>query len=376
MARNTQAVHAGARRGESGGLNTALDANTAYPYLDSGVRYPRYFNTTNQGAVVDKLRALEGAEAGLLMASGMAAISTAFLAHCQAGDTVLVQQGIYGGTEHLARTVLPQFGLHVERGPADTEGLLACIHSGLVMVHVETPTNPRLRIIDLERIAAACKQAGAIMLVDNTFASPALQNPLRLGADLVMHSATKYLGGHSDLCAGVVLGSKALIDPMRELAVSLGGSLGARDAWLLERSIKTLNVRVERQSTNAMAIAEYLAGHDAIESVDYPGLPDHPGHEIASRQMADYGGMLSFTVKPPLSAQQVEQSLQLIASAVSLGGVESTVCQPILTSHAKVTPEEREAQGVTDRLLRMSVGIEDVEDLIEDLEGALERAQG
>jgi len=376
MAKNTQAVHSGTRRESGGGLNTPLDANTAYPYLDSGVRYPRYFNTTNQDAVVEKLCALEGAEAGLLMASGMAAISTAFLAHCRSGDTVLVQQGIYGGTEHLARTVLPQFGLQVARGPADTEGLLACIHADLAMVHVETPTNPRLRIIDLERIAAACTQAGAIMLVDNTFASPALQNPLRHGADLVMHSATKYLGGHSDLCAGVVLGGKALIDPLRELAINLGGSLGARDAWLLERSIKTLNVRVERQSANAMAIAEYLAGHDAIESVDYPGLPGHPGHDTASKQMNAFGGMLSFTVKPPLTAQRVEQSLGLIASAVSLGGVESTVCQPILTSHAKVTPEEREAQGVTDRLLRMSVGIEDVEDLIGDLEGALEHTQG
>ncbi len=376
MHKSTLAVHSGTRRDPQGGLNTPVYADSAYPYLDHDqVRYPRYFNTPNQQAVVDKLAALEHAEDGVLCASGLAAISTALQAHLNNGDQLVVASGIYGGSDDMCRQQLPRLGIEVSYAQPDAEALLAACGNNAKVIFCETPCNPRLQVIDLEYLCSQASARGILVVIDNTFATPVLQNPLRLGADLVVHSATKYIGGHSDICAGVVLGSKQLIAPIRELGLRLGGSMNAQTAALLERSIKTLAIRVERQCQNAIAVARALEQHPDVECVDYPGLTSHPQHQLAKTQMADFGGMLSFRVKPPLTAELVERKLRLISSAVSLGGVETTCCQPILTSHARVPAEDSASQGVDQQLLRISTGIEQAEDLIADLHQALQQAR-
>ncbi len=376
MQKPTQAVHSGTHRQPLGGLNTPVYADSAYPYLDHDqVRYPRYFNTPNQAAVVQKLAALEQAEEGVLCASGLAAISSTLQAHLNSGDQLVVAHGIYGGSDDLCRQHLPRLGIELTHAQPDAEALLAACKDNARIIYCETPCNPRLQIIDLEHLCRQAKTRGVMVVIDNTFATPILQNPLALGADLVVHSATKYIGGHSDICAGVVLGSKQLIAPIRELGLRIGGSMNAQMAALLERSIKTLAIRVERQCQNAMAIAQALAQHPLIECVDYPGLQSHPQHQLAKQQMRDFGGMLSFRVKSPLTAETIERRFQIITSAVSLGGVESTCCQPILTSHARVPAEQSAKQGVDGQLLRVSVGIEDAGDLIADLHQALDAEQ-
>lgn len=372
MHKSTQAVHSGTQRQPQGGLNTPVYADSAYPYLDHDqVRYPRYFNTPNQHAVVTKLAALEQAEDGVLCASGLAALSSALQAHLNDGDQLVVAHGIYGGSDDLCRGHIPRLGVQVTHAQPDAKALLAACQDNARMIFCETPCNPRLQVIDLEYLCREARERGIMVVIDNTFATPILQNPLALGADLVVHSATKYIGGHSDICAGVVLGSRELTAPVRELGLRLGGSMNAQMASLLERSIKTLAIRVERQCRNAMALALALQAHDQVECVDYPGLESHPSHQLANRQMRDFGGMLSFRVKPPLTAERIERRLQLISSAVSLGGVETTCCQPILTSHARVPAEESQRQGVDQQLLRISVGIEHADDLIADLHQAL-----
>ncbi len=374
MHKPTLAVHSGTRRQPLGGLNTPVYADSAYPYLGHDqVRYPRYFNTPNQQAVVDKLAALEQAQDGVLFASGLAAISTTLQAHLNSGDQLVVAHGIYGGSDDMCRQHLPRLGIELTHAEPNAEALLAACRDNARIIYCETPCNPRLQVIDLEQLCRQARASQIMVVIDNTFATPMLQNPLALGADLVVHSATKYMGGHSDLCAGVVLGSKLLIAPIRELGLRTGGSMNAQTAALLERSLKTLAIRVERQCHNAMLIAQALSRHQQIESVDYPGLPDHPQHQLAQRQMSDFGGMLSFRVKPPLTAEQVERKFKLITSAVSLGGVESTCCQPILTSHARVPAEQSRQQGVDQHLLRLSVGIEAAQDLIDDLHQALDQ---
>ncbi len=254
------------------------------------------------------------------------------------------------------------------------EALLAAASARCKAIYLESPTNPRLRIIDLRRLCQQARRRGVLVIIDNTFATPILQNPLQYGADIVIHSATKYLGGHSDLIAGAVVCSAALMHPIRALAVRMGACMNAQEAWLLERSMKTLAVRVRQQTANAMVIAEMLAAHPAVAEVDYPGLATHPGHAIAKAQMRGFGAMLGVRLKAPLTADQVERRLQLIASAVSLGGVESTVCQPLLTSHARVDAARRADEGVDEHLLRLSVGIEEANDLIADLQQALRPA--
>lgn len=374
MKKQTQAVHSGTQREAAGGLNTPVYADSAFPYLDDDqVRYPRYFNTPNQRAVVNKLAALENAEDGLLCASGLAAISGVLQTHLSSGDQLVVAHGIYGGTDDLCRHHLPRLGIEITHAQADAESLLAACGDNARMIYCETPCNPRLQIIDLEKLCAGAKERGILVAVDNTFATPILQNPIDLGVDIVMHSATKYIGGHSDLCGGVVLGSHELVEPVRKLGLRLGGSMNAQMAALLERSIKTLAIRVERQCQNAMAVAQALAAHPAVESVDYPGLPSHPQHELAKKQMRDFGGMLAVRFKAPMTAEMVERRVKLVTSAVSLGGVESTCCQPILTSHALVPAEESARQGIDEHVLRVSVGIENSEDLVADFQQALQQ---
>jgi cystathionine beta-lyase len=369
----TQTVRAGSRRDKNmGGLNTPLLSSSAIEYLDdSEIRYPRYFNTLNHDVVADKMNALECAEAGLVTSSGLAAISSILFGLLEAGDHVVFTEGLYGGTHALVVTELKRFGIDYSFSAADANAIEASCGPDTRMIFVESPSNPLLSVVDLAAVATYAKARGIITVIDNTFASPILQNPLLHGFDLVMHSGTKYLGGHSDLCCGTVNGPAALITKVRSHAVSYGGCLNAQDCHLLERSLKTLELRVGRQSSNAGIIAGLLDKCENIKQVYYPGLKSHPGHDIAARQMEGFGGMLSFELADDIDPIAYLRRLKLVICAVSLGGVETTICQPVATSHQKMSQAERQHLGITEGLLRLSVGIEDTEDIAADLLQAL-----
>jgi cystathionine beta-lyase/cystathionine gamma-synthase len=373
LKKSTQSVRAGTHRDNNmGGLNTPLISSSAIEYLDdSEVRYPRYFNTLNHNVVAEKMNALEGAEAGLVTSSGMAAISAIFFGLLGTGSHVVMTEGLYGGTHSLIVNELNRFGISYSFAACDLKSIEEAIGSDTRMIFVESPSNPLMTVVDLAAVAAFAKQKGVYTVIDNTFASPILQNPLLHGFDLVMHSGTKYLGGHSDLCCGTVNGPAELIDHVRDHAVSYGGCLNAQDCFLLERSLKTLELRVTRQSDNAGIIAGYLDKNEHIKKVYYPGLVNHPGHDIAARQMQGFGGMLSFELADNIDPLTYLRRLEMVNCAVSLGGVETTICQPVATSHQKVSEEERQRLGITAGLLRLSVGIEDAEDIIADLLQAL-----
>jgi cystathionine beta-lyase/cystathionine gamma-synthase len=370
----TQCVHHGGLRDvATGGISSPIYTSTAANYLDRDrVPYQRYFNTPNQEAVVRKVCALEGAEDGVLFSSGMAAISTTLLALLQTGDHAVLQNELYGGTHAFVAQMFQQFGIafdFVDLTPA-------AIERGLTpktrVIFLESPTNPLLHVIDLRHVARVARARGITTVVDNTFATPIHQNPIALGLDVVVHSGTKYLGGHSDIQCGIAVTSTALAARIRCHACHLGGSLNATTCYLLERSLKTLHLRVERQTANAARLAEFLVGHRAVARVFYPGLPDAAGHAVAKTQMRGFGAMLAFEVKPKaVTADAVQRKLQLIRPAASLGGVETTICAPAQTSHAKMPRPDRERLGITDALLRLSVGIEHYEDLIGDLNQAL-----
>lgn len=369
MKKPTQAVRAGSRRDKNmGGLNTPLLSSSAIEYLDdSEVRYPRYFNTLNHDVVAEKMNALECAEAGLVTSSGMAAISAILFGLLDSGDHVVLTQGLYGGTHALIVNELKRFGISYSFAEPDVYSIATACGSDTRMIFVESPSNPLLTVVDLAGVAAFAKPRGIITVIDNTFASPILQNPLVHGFDLVMHSGTKYLGGHSDLCCGTVNGSAALVAKVRNHAVPYGGCLNAQDCHLLERSLKTLELRVTRQSSNAAIVARRLDQCEHIKRVNYPGLESHPGHDIAKRQMHGFGGMMSFELADGIDPIAYIRRLQLVICAISLGGVETTICQPIATSHQKVSEEERQRLGITAGLLRLSVGIEDADDIANDL---------
>ena len=373
MKKSTQSVRAGSRRDKNmGGLNTPLVSSSAIEYLDdTEVRYPRYFNTLNHDVVAEKMSVLEGAEAGLVTSSGMAAISAIIFGLLGTGSHIVLTEGLYGGTHALIVNELKRFGISYSFAATDTESIKAATASDTRMIYVESPGNPLLTVVDLAAVAAFAKKHGIITVIDNTFASPILQNPLVHGFDLVMHSGTKYLGGHSDLCCGTVNGAAGLIAKIRDHAVSYGGCLNAQDCYLLERSLKTLELRVSRQSDNAAIIAAYLDKNEHIKQVNYPGLENHAGHDIAARQMTDFGGMLSFELAEGIDAVAYLRRLELVNCAISLGGVETTICQPVATSHQKMAEEERQRLGITAGLLRLSVGIEDAEDITADLLQAL-----
>lgn len=355
-----------------GGLNTPLLSSSAIEYLDdSEVRYPRYFNTLNHDVVAEKMSALECAEAGLITSSGMAAISAIFFGLLEKGDHIIFTEGLYGGTHALIVNELKRFGINFSFAAPDVHSIQAASDAETRMIFVESPSNPLLTVVDLATLADFAKSRGILTVIDNTFASPILQNPLVHGFDLVMHSGTKYLGGHSDLCCGTVNGAAELIAQVRNHAVAYGGCLNAQDCYLLERSLKTLELRVERQSSNAATIARRLDKSNHIKQVYYPGLESHPGHEIAARQMQGFGGMLSFELNDDIDPLNYIRRLELVICAVSLGGVETTVCQPVATSHQKVSEDERQRLGITNGLLRLSVGIEDAEDICADLLQAL-----
>jgi cystathionine beta-lyase len=370
--RDTVCVHAGEQTEKFKSINTPVYTSTAFGYLDTEERlYPRYFNTPNQQVLIEKLSMLEGSESGLVFSLGMAAISTVIFGLFGKGDHIVFQKGLYGGTLNFILRDLKRFGIEYTILENNClESFLKAIHTHTKAIFVETPTNPLLSIVDLAAISEICRKKHLVSIIDNTFASPVNQNPIKFGMDVVIHSATKYLGGHSDITAGVVLSTKQQIEKIEKTALNLGGSLDSLVCYLLERSIKTLTIRVEKQNANAQKIAEFLSGHSCVSKVFYPGLPSHEGYETARKQMSGYGGMVSFEAKGQ-DAGTFMRKLLLVKPALSLGGVESTICDPSTTSHRHLTKEQKVKDGISDNLLRLSVGIEDVNDLISDLNDAL-----
>ncbi|MGB7841677.1 MAG: PLP-dependent aspartate aminotransferase family protein [Salinimicrobium sp.] len=371
---NTLCAHAGELKDEQfKGAVSPLYMSTSYAYEDVETkRYPRYFNTPNQQALAKKMALLEHGEAALIFGSGMAAVSTSLLAFLQKGDHVVFQKTLYGGTSNLVVEEFDKFGIEY----SFTKGLTSEdfekeIRQNTKVIYIETPSNPLLTVTDLGVIAKLGKKHGLISMMDNTFASPVNQNPLDFGLDIVIHSATKYMGGHSDILAGTVISSEENINRIFQLAKNFGGSLSDYTVWLLERSMKTMGLRVKAQNQNAQQLAEFLEQKENVAKVYYPGLKSHPDHDIAKKQMKGFGGMLSFELKD-LDPEVFVKHLKLIKLSMSLAGVESTILSPTKTSHALLSAEERASQGIADGLLRFSVGIEEPEDLIADIEQALE----
>ena len=383
----TLAVHAGKRTGSSGGpLVDPIYETAPFSFADPAALaraaegqppdafYTREGNPT-VASVEKKLAALEGAEDAALFGSGMGAISTAFLAHLKAGDHIVATEDLYGGTPRLFRDVLEPIGVTATLVKTEPEPALEdAIREETRWLYVESPTNPLVKIVDLAFVAGLAKSRGLAAVIDGTFASPILQRPLALGFDLVLHSATKYLNGHADVTAGFAAGSAKMLEPIRARRVRTGAILDPFAAFLVNRGMKTLALRVERQSQNALSLSRALSAHPAVERVHYPGLPSHAGHEAARRQMKAFGAMLAFDLKGGLEAAQTFLSrLKLIALATSLGSVETTADLPWLTSHRHVAPEKKRALGIQDGTIRLSVGAEAFEDLNEDIHDALGR---
>lgn len=367
----TQSVHAGSPGDPLyGGVVNPIYLSSAYDYEET-VRYPRYYNTPNQTAVAEKITALENGQDGLVFSSGMAAIMTSLFAMVKMGGHIIFQNDLYGGTHHAALHELNRYGITYTMVDAtDPSNFEKAIRKETKVIYIETPSNPLLKITDIKKVAAIAKKHKLVTIIDNTFASPVNQNPIDLGIDIVTHSGTKYIGGHSDLCCGLMVSSKKLTNKIKASAMHFGGSLDAQTCYLVERSLKTIVLRVNQQNSNAMAIARFLENESKVGKVFYPGLKTHPLHSIAKKQMpGGFGGMLSFEVKG--SPDKFMKKLKFIKRAVSLGGVESTINSPMRTSHSKLTAEERKAVGISDKLVRLSVGIEDPTDLINDIKQAL-----
>jgi cystathionine beta-lyase/cystathionine gamma-synthase len=373
---STQAIHAGQDADPATGATVVpIYATSTYtqqaPGKHKGYEYSRSGNPTRT-ALETCLAALEGAERGLAFASGLAA-TTAVLSTLRPGDEVAAAADLYGGTFRLLERVFKPWGLITRYTEDPTPaGFSAIVNRATKLVWIETPTNPLLQVLDIAAIAELSHRSGAILAVDNTFASPYLQQPVRLGADLVIHSTTKYLGGHSDVIGGAVVGSRALLEPIAFYQNAAGGVPGPFDAWLTLRGIKTLAVRMERHCANARRLASWLAEHPQIDRVYHPGLKSHPQHELARRQMRDFGGMISVRLKGGgAAAHRLLTRTRIFSLAESLGGVESLIGHPATMTHASIPAEIRAARGVDDGLVRLSVGIEDADDLVADLEHAL-----
>jgi methionine-gamma-lyase len=333
--------------------------------------YTRYGNPT-LAVAEKKIAALEGAEAAVVTASGMAAISSALLSVLRAGDEIIATRQLYGGAYRLMRDEFPRLGIVVRHVETDLAGIEQLVNPRTKALYVESPTNPTLRLVDLQKAIRFAQEWDLVSLIDNTFASPVQQKPIQLGYDIVLHSATKYLSGHSDLIAGVAAGSEAWMKKIRHAIIAFGGSMDPEAAFLLIRGLKTLGVRMERQARNAIIVAKFLEKHPKVARVHYPGLTSHPDHALARRQMKGFGAMLAFDLKGRLSAaRRFCDRVRIFLLAVSLGGVESLVSLPVYTSHYNMTTPELRAVGVGPGTVRVSVGIEDPEDLVEDLRQAL-----
>jgi cystathionine beta-lyase/cystathionine gamma-synthase len=377
---STKAIHVGQEPDPTtGAVIVPIYQTSTYvqeePGVHKGFDYSRTANPTRK-SLEDCLASLENARFGLCFASGVAA-SSAVLNLLSAGDHVIVGDDVYGGTFRLFDKVFKRYGVEFSWvDAADPANVKAAIQPNTKLLWVETPTNPLLKLVDIRALAEVAHAAKLVFAVDNTFATPYLQQPLDLGADVVVHSTTKYIGGHSDVVGGAVLtNDEELFKTVKFHQNAVGGVPSPFDAWLTLRGVKTLALRMKQHEENARQVADWLTRHEAIDQVYYPGLASHPQHELAKRQMRGFGGMVSFTLKGGFeAARAVGRRTKLFALAESLGGVESLMCHPVSMTHGSIPKEIREARGVTDGLLRLSVGIEDVEDLLADLQQALEAA--
>lgn len=387
---NTKAIHAGQKPCPVTGAHVTPIYQTStfvFKDVDQGARrfageeegyiYTRLGNPTLT-ELEAKVAALEGGEAAIGAASGMAAISTALVTLLKKGDHIVAGDALYGCTHSFISEILPQYGIEVTMvDTSNLENIENAMKPNTKVIYVETPANPTMKLVDLEGASDIAHKHGAIIIVDNTFMSPYLQRPIEHGVDVVVHSATKYIGGHGDVLAGLIIGPKELIDTMRiPYLKDFGGILSPFDAWLLLRGLKTLGVRMDRHCANAQKVAEYLEKHPLIDKVYYPGLPSHPQYELAKKQMDGFGGMMSFELKGGLEAGKVlMNSVKMITLAVSLGCVDSLIQHPASMTHSPVPREERLKAGITDGQVRLSVGIEDVEDIIADLDQALKEVE-
>jgi methionine-gamma-lyase len=382
---STKSVHSGEKLCPlTGSITTPIyqTSNFGFTDLDSlkrvfadhskGYFYTRYSNPTLE-AVEGKLANLMGAQKALVFSSGMAALTTAVMSLVSSGDHIVSAFDIYGGTFNFFSNVLPRYGVTVDLLETTEVGKLTeSIKPNTKIIFFESPTNPLLKLMDISEVAEIGKKHGVATFMDNTFATPFNQKPIEMGIDLVMHSATKYLGGHSDLIGGVVGGDEGLIRKVMLFRYVFGGIPDPQSAWLLMRGVKTLKVRMEAHNHNGMKVARFLENHSRVDRVYYPGLKSHPQQELAKRQMKGFGGMVSFEVAGGNDALgQFLGRLRICQLAVSLGGIESLICPPALTTHRRLSKSERIKAGIKDNLLRLSVGIEDAQDLIGDLERAL-----
>jgi len=381
----TLAIHAGEprRHGVGAAVGTEICRTSTFTFSSTAEMkrwaegksnayiYTRYGNPTLRAAE-EKIAALESAEAAVVTASGMAAISSALLGVLKQGQELISTAQLYGGTYRLMRDVFPDMGIAVHHAETSLEGIESLVTPRTRVLYIETPTNPTLRLVNLEKAIAFAKKNKLVSIIDNTFATPILQQPLKLGFDMVVHSATKYLGGHSDIIAGAAAGSHKWMERVRDMVIYLGGCMDPGAAFLLIRGIKTMGVRVRQQCENAMAVAKFLEQHRKVARVHYPGLRSHPDHALAKKQMRGFGSMMAFDLKGGLpAARKFCDRVQLFLLAASLGGVESLVVLPIYTSHYNMSNQELHSVGVTPGTVRVSIGLEDADDLIADLKQAL-----
>jgi methionine-gamma-lyase len=383
----TDVVHGGQHPDKStGALSPPIYQTSTFAFRDAdhgaslfkeeaeGYIYTRISNP-NINLLANKMALLESAEAGSIFASGLAAIFNAVVAVTKSGGHIVSDDTIYGGTFTLLKEYMPEFGIDVSFvDTTDLEQVAGAVNERTTMLFVETPANPTMKIIDIAECAKFAHSKNLLLCVDNTFATPFLQRPIELGADIVLHSATKYLGGHGDIIGGVVVGKKDFNKKLWDKGKEIGASISPFNAWLILRGLKTLSVRMEKHCSNAMKIAEYLAAHEKVEHVYYPGLTTHRGHELAKKQMRDFGGMIGFDVKGGKEAGKVlMNSVKLCTLAVSLGDVDTLIEHPASMTHSSYSEEELKACGIGLGFVRISVGLEHVDDLIEDLEKALSK---
>lgn len=371
---NTICTHTGSVNDNTfGGATSPIYVSTSYDFLNqTSKRYPRYFNTPNQELLAQKIAALENAEAGLIFSSGMAAISAVMLTCLKSGDHAVIQNDIYGGTRNFIESHFKSYGIqYTFTKDLSIKSFENCIQDNTKLIYIETPSNPLLKLVDIFAIGKLGRSNKITTAIDNTFATPIVQKPLTFGIDIVIHSATKYFGGHSDISAGAVASSKENIDRIWDLAKDFGGNLSDFTVWLLERSMKTLSIRVKSQQKNAIKLANFLVKNNAVKAVYYPGLKSHEDHKLAKIQMRGFGAMLSFELLESYDTIKFLNALKIIKPSMSLAGVESTMILPSKTSHALLSESDRIAQGISDQLIRFSVGIESKKDLIYDIESAI-----
>jgi len=387
---NSKAIHAGHDHNDLGShispiyqvstfrFEDAAQGGRIFAGTEDGYRYTRLGNP-NYTELQVKMAALEGGEAALVTSSGMSAIATALMSFLKAGDRVVASDTLYGGTFKLLNDMLPLYGVEVCFVDAtEPDKLRAVMTANTKVVYLETPANPTMKLVDIRSCSTIGHEFGAVVMVDNTFMTPYLQRPIELGADVSIHSATKYICGHGDVVAGIIVASKELTAKMKSPHLdNFGGTTSPFDAWLLVRGLKTLGLRMDKHCANAMEVAKFLKEHPAVENVYFPGLPDFPQYELAKAQMDQFGGMIAFELKGGFKAgETLMNSVKMHTLAVSLGCVDSMIQHPASMTHACIPPDERLKSGITDGMVRLSVGIEDIEDIFEDLTQALLKVTG